>query len=173
MNDEKLFCGNCDREIGRLEEACLWQDHPVCADCHKRLSDAARYAGATGAERGEPPLGLYPGFAAAAKTAPHMISLVEGPRAVDASARGIMDVVDVIGYISVFVCSAALLSGVALACFGGPAGGGLVALCSGGCLIIISLWWYVTKSFVALLGKIAQRLRGPWRIESGSSAEGE
>lgn len=31
-------CRNCDRSIGRMEQAFLWQDQIVCAECHARLS---------------------------------------------------------------------------------------------------------------------------------------
>ena len=38
---EKTRCANCDREIGRLEQAYLWENHEVCAECHARLSGDA------------------------------------------------------------------------------------------------------------------------------------
>jgi hypothetical protein len=34
-------CDNCERKIGRLEQAYEWQGHTVCLDCHERLSRAA------------------------------------------------------------------------------------------------------------------------------------
>ncbi len=34
-------CENCGREIGRLEQAYLWQDHVVCEECCRRLASEA------------------------------------------------------------------------------------------------------------------------------------
>jgi len=34
----KETCANCDREIGRLEEAYLWKNTPVCAECYAKLN---------------------------------------------------------------------------------------------------------------------------------------
>lgn len=31
-------CGNCGRAIGKLEQCMVWDDHLVCAACHKLLS---------------------------------------------------------------------------------------------------------------------------------------
>ena len=34
-------CYNCDRTIGRMEQAYLWQGSVVCLECYRRLSEAA------------------------------------------------------------------------------------------------------------------------------------
>jgi hypothetical protein len=39
MNTET--CSNCDRVIGRLEQAFTWQNHIVCQECYNRLSNLA------------------------------------------------------------------------------------------------------------------------------------
>jgi len=38
-------CENCGREVGRLEQAYLWQDHVVCEACCVRLSSGGAAAG--------------------------------------------------------------------------------------------------------------------------------
>ena len=46
-------CYNCDRKIGRLEQAHLWQGHIVCDECIKKLSRPGHGYGA--------PIGLRTG----------------------------------------------------------------------------------------------------------------
>lgn len=38
MSQHGEVCANCGRSIGRLEQAFLWRDHGVCAECYDRLS---------------------------------------------------------------------------------------------------------------------------------------
>ena len=35
--DEKEICANCDREIGKLEKAYVYEDNVVCLECYNRL----------------------------------------------------------------------------------------------------------------------------------------
>ncbi len=39
---DPVTCSNCDRMIGRLEEAYLWKDQPICQECHQRLAGGSR-----------------------------------------------------------------------------------------------------------------------------------
>jgi uncharacterized paraquat-inducible protein A len=32
-------CHNCDRNIGRMEQAFLYRDEVVCGECHRRLAE--------------------------------------------------------------------------------------------------------------------------------------
>jgi membrane protein YdbS with pleckstrin-like domain len=45
MEPQTQTCANCTRLIGRLEKACLWQDHSVCQECYDRLAASAKSEG--------------------------------------------------------------------------------------------------------------------------------
>ncbi|MEE9370558.1 MAG: RDD family protein [Sedimentisphaerales bacterium] len=48
--DEKEICTNCDRKIGYLEQAYVYENNIVCLECYNRLSKQSSYPSA-------PPLG--------------------------------------------------------------------------------------------------------------------
>ena len=62
-------CDNCGREIGRLEQAYLWQDHIVCEACCVRLSSGGAAAGGDETAPASPAAGSVQATADAMKDA--------------------------------------------------------------------------------------------------------
>jgi len=168
VETELVRCENCNREMGRLEQAYLWQGRPVCDACYRRLEGG-------GVEGGN-----------------LKMSFVGKETEIDRSASLLIRFVNISGsiiaLILIIVLFAALsdYSEYARAIEGGWTDKDYWEHCCARRdaalslfystivgMIALAIVWFIAKHLLELVGKITRRLAGPWKIEESEITNGE